>query len=85
VSTRLPVFNCSTDYTRFLTGTLLQVVILENNPNYLFPAWHGSLFVIACILLVGCINVFGAKLIPKLQNFIFGLHVLACAQTSGSW
>lgn len=61
----------------FLTGTLLQVVILENNPNYAFPAWQGSLFVIACILLVGLINVFGAKLIPKLQNLIFALHVMA--------
>lgn len=52
------------------------MVILENNPNYAFPPWHGSLFVIACILLVGAINIFGAKLIPKLQNFIFALHVM---------
>jgi choline transport protein len=50
---------------------------LEWNPNYAFPPWQGSLFVIACILIVGLINVFGAKLIPKLQNFIFALHVIA--------
>ena len=61
----------------FLTGTLIQVVILENNPNYLFPAWQGSLFVMACILLVGLINIFGARLIPRLQNAIFACHVMA--------
>ena len=61
----------------FLTGTLLQVVILENKPMYLFPAWQGSMFVIACIIIVGLINVFGSKLIPKLQNFIFALHIMA--------
>lgn len=29
----------------FLTGTLIQTVILENNVKYAFPAWHGSLLV----------------------------------------
>jgi choline transport protein len=61
----------------FLTGTLIQVIILENNPDYLFPTWQGSLLVMAIIVLVGVINIFGAKLIPKLQNAIFAAHVLA--------
>lgn len=30
----------------------------------------------ATILIVGCINVFGSKLIPKLQNAFMILHVL---------
>lgn len=34
----------------FLTGTQIQVIILENNPDYLFPAWHGSLLVMANII-----------------------------------
>ena len=59
----------------FLTGTLIQVIILENNPNYLFPTWQGSLLVMAIILLVGVINIFGSKLIPRLQNAIFCLHI----------
>ncbi|KAK3670167.1 hypothetical protein LTR78_009923 [Recurvomyces mirabilis] len=61
----------------FLTGTLIQVIILENNPDYLFPTWQGSLLVMAIIVLVGVINIFGAKIIPKLQNAIFALHIMA--------
>lgn len=61
----------------FLTGTLIQVIILENWPTYPFPPWQGTLLVIGCILLVGTINIFGAKLIPKVQNIIFCLHVAA--------
>ncbi|KAK5115890.1 hypothetical protein LTR62_000346 [Meristemomyces frigidus] len=61
----------------FLTGTLIQVIILENNPDYLFPTWQGSLLVMAIIVLVAVINIFGAKIIPKLQNAIFALHIMA--------
>lgn len=61
----------------FLTGTLIQVIILENNPNtYLFPAWQGSLFVMAVILLVAIINIYGYKLIPKVQQAAFLLHLM---------
>ena len=35
------------------------------------------MFVIACILIVGAINIFGSKLIPRLQNLIFALHIMA--------
>lgn len=60
----------------FLTGTLIQVIILENNPNYAFPAWQGSLFVMAVILLVAIINIYGYRLIPKVQQVAFLLHLM---------
>lgn len=60
----------------FLTGTLIQVVILENNLNYGFAAWQGSLLVIAVICVVASINIFGSKLVPKLQNVMLILHLM---------
>lgn len=61
----------------FLTGTLIQTVILVNDPNYTFPSWQGSLLVMGTIAIVYVANVFGSRLIPKVQNGIFALHVMA--------
>lgn len=61
----------------FLTGTLIQVIILENNPNYMFPAWHGSLLVMANIAVTVTGNIFATKFIPRVQTLFFVFHILA--------
>ncbi|OQO02777.1 hypothetical protein B0A48_11059 [Cryoendolithus antarcticus] len=62
----------------FLTGTLIQVIILENNPDYgkTFPNWHGSLLVIANILITVTGNIFLTRYIPRVQTAFFVLHIL---------
>ena len=60
----------------FLTGTLIQVIMLENNSDYLFPAWHGSLLVMACIVLTLAGNIFLSRYIPRVQTAFFIVHVL---------
>lgn len=61
----------------FLTGTLIQVIILENNPNYAFPAWHGSLLVMSNIAFTVAANIHLTRYIPRVQTLFFCLHVLA--------
>ncbi|KAK5169375.1 uncharacterized protein LTR77_005350 [Saxophila tyrrhenica] len=61
----------------FLTGTLIQVIILENNPNYMFPAWHGSLLVMTNIVFTVAGNILLSRYIPRVQTLFFVLHILA--------
>ena len=61
----------------FLTGTLIQVIILENYPNYAFPAWHGSLLVIVNIAVTVTGNIYATRLIPRVQTLFFVLHIVA--------
>lgn len=61
----------------FLTGTLIQTIILENNNDYAFPAWHGSLLVISNIGFVTAANILLSRFIPRVQTAFFVLHILA--------
>ena len=48
----------------FLTGSLVQTIILINNDNYGFPAYQGTLLAIAMALVSYGMNVYGAKVLP---------------------
>ncbi|KAK2603615.1 hypothetical protein QQS21_004196 [Conoideocrella luteorostrata] len=61
----------------FLVGTLIQAIVLINNPGYSSPSWHGSLLVIAVASATVLINIFAAKIIPRVQNAILSLSLLA--------
>jgi choline transport protein len=61
----------------FLTGTLIQTVILENNVDYAFPAWHGSLLVMSNIFFTVTANILLSRYIPRVQTAFFVLHILA--------
>lgn len=61
----------------FLTGTLIQTIILENNNDYAFPAWHGSLLVMSNIAFTVAANILLTRFIPRVQTAFFVLHILA--------
>lgn len=61
----------------FLTGSLVQTIILINNENYGFPAYQGSLLALAVLAICYLANVYGAKTLPYWQNAVFLLHILA--------
>lgn len=60
----------------FLTGTLIQTIILENNNDYAFPAWHGSLLVMSNIIFCVAANILLSRFIPRVQTAFFVLHIL---------
>ena len=61
----------------FLTGSLVQTIILINNENYGFPAYQGSLLALAVLAICYLANVYGAKTLPYWQNAVFLFHILA--------
>jgi choline transport protein len=61
----------------FLTGTLIQTIILENNNDYAFPSWHGSLLVMSNIVFTVAANILLTRYIPRVQTAFFVLHILA--------
>ncbi|GAB7366367.1 hypothetical protein MBLNU230_g8165t2 [Neophaeotheca triangularis] len=61
----------------FLTGTLVQVIVLVNNSSYAFPAWHGSLLVMSNIVFTVAANIYLSRYIPRVQTLFFVFHVLA--------
>ena len=61
----------------FLIGTVTQSLISIHNPSYEAQGWQGTLFVFAVALIVYSLNVFAARALPLLQNFLLVFHVFA--------
>jgi len=49
----------------------------RTTPNYACPTWLDNLTVTAIVILLGTINIFGAKVIPNLQYHMFAFHATA--------
>ena len=60
----------------FIAGTLIQGLIVLNNPNYVFERWHGSLLVIAIVALAVLFNTVLAKRLPMIEGLVLILHLL---------
>ncbi|KAF2204121.1 amino acid transporter [Delitschia confertaspora ATCC 74209] len=60
----------------FLTGTMVQALLVVNYPDYVWENWHGTLLVFAMVLLLYIVNVWGAQVWPRIQNGLLILHVL---------
>lgn len=59
----------------FLTGTLIQTIILINDDSYTFPNWQGTLLVIAVTVLTCIINIYLTHYIPRTQEVMFVGHI----------
>ncbi|KAJ0122158.1 hypothetical protein J7T55_002670 [Diaporthe amygdali] len=62
----------------FVTGTMIQGLILLNHPSYLsnMENWHGTLLFWAVVLTAFSINTVFGKLLSKFEGFILVLHIL---------
>jgi amino acid transporter len=61
----------------FLTGTIIQALLVVNYPDYSPENWQGTLFVFAMVLILYIVNIWGAQLWPKIQNALMVMHVVA--------
>ena len=52
-------------------------MILDNNVDYAFPAWYGSLLVMSNIFFTVTANILLSRYIPRVQTAFFVLHILA--------
>jgi amino acid transporter len=60
----------------FISGTLIQGLLVLNNPTYVFERWHGTLLVIALAAFAVLFNSFLAKKLPMIEGMVLILHLL---------
>ena len=60
----------------FLAGTMIQGLLVLDNPNYVFENWHGTLLVIAITAFCIIFNTFLAKRLPMVEGMILIIHLL---------
>ncbi|KAE8317690.1 putative amino acid permease [Aspergillus transmontanensis] len=59
-----------------LSGTEIQGAAILTFTKYQSESYHGTLILWACVLVALAVNVIGGKLLPRLENLVFVLHVV---------
>src|SRR2546423_13826106 len=62
--------------TSFLAGTIIQGLIVLNNPSYVFERWHGTMLTIAVAVFSIIFNTFLAKKLPMVEGIIMIIYVI---------
>ena len=60
----------------FLVGTMIQGLIILNNPNYIPERWQGTLLVIAITAFCIIFNTFLAKKLPMVEGMVLIIHIV---------
>jgi choline transport protein len=60
----------------FLAGTMIQGLLVLDNPDYVFENWHGTLLVIAITAFCIIFNTFLAKRLPMVEGMVLIIHLL---------
>ncbi|KAE8164610.1 amino acid/polyamine transporter I [Aspergillus tamarii] len=61
----------------FLSGTMIQGLLVLNYDDYVFQRWHGTLIFWAILIISAMINIQGSRLLPLVENISLGFHVVA--------
>ena len=59
----------------FLGGTLIQGLLILNNPDYVPYQWQGTLLFYAILLLGLFVNTYLGRLLPKIEALVLVVHV----------
>ncbi len=60
----------------FLAGTIIQGLIILNDPTYIFERWQGTMLVIAITSFAILFNTFLAKKLPMVEGLILIIHIV---------
>ncbi|KAL4788296.1 amino acid/polyamine transporter I [Aspergillus varians] len=69
-------WQCAIVAIAMLTGTIIQSLIVLNDPGYSFERWHGTLLSIAITTFSILFNTFLAKNLPMVEALILIIHVV---------
>ncbi|KAL4759206.1 putative GABA permease [Aspergillus foveolatus] len=69
-------WQCAIVTIAMLAGTIIQGLIVLNNPGYNFERWHGTLLVIAITTFSIFFNTFLARNLPMVEALILIIHVV---------
>lgn len=70
-----PSWQAGSGSGSYLTGTIIQGLIIVNYPDYEPKAWQGTLLIFAMVLVIYIFNVWGARMVPEVQTYLLGLHL----------
>lgn len=62
-------------FTAFVTGTQIQGLLVLNYPWYVYEQWHGTLLIIATLLVAVIFNTFLAQQLHLVEGAVLILHV----------
>lgn len=62
----------------FVVGTVIQGLIVLNNPSYVFERWHGTLLVWAITGFCVIFNTLLAKRLPAIEGVVLVIHSESC-------
>lgn len=62
--------------TTYVSGTLVQGLLILNYPDYDYQRWHGTLLVYAVLAFALFINTYMGRLLPKIESLILLFHIL---------
>jgi amino acid transporter len=60
----------------FLTGTIIQALLVVNYPDYEPKAWQGTLFVFASVIVLCVVNIWASDIWARIQNGLLILHII---------
>jgi amino acid transporter len=69
-------WQCAIVSIAYLAGTIIQGLIVLNQPDYDFQRWHGTMLVIAISTFSILFNTFLAKNLPFVEGLILIIHVV---------
>ncbi|KAL4988635.1 amino acid/polyamine transporter I [Aspergillus falconensis] len=69
-------WQCAIVTIAMLAGTIIQGLIVLNDPSYSFERWHGTLLVIAITTFSIFFNTFLARNLPMVEALILIIHVV---------
>ena len=61
----------------FLSGTMIQGLLVLNYDSYAFQRWHGTLIYWAILVISAIVNIQGSRVLPVVENLSLGFHVVA--------
>lgn len=59
-----------------LSGTEIQGAAILTFKKYQSKPYHGTLILCGCVLVALAVNTVGGKLLPRLENLVFVLHLV---------
>ena len=60
----------------YVTGTMVQGLLVLNYPNYEYQRWHGTLLFYAVLVVALSVNTYLGRLLPQIESMMLLFHVL---------
>ena len=60
----------------YVTGTMIQGLLVLNYSGYEYQRWHGTLLFYAVILIALSVNTYLGRLLPQIESLMLLFHVL---------